>query len=133
MLAIDCSMKRKLAFATVLITLLLCGILRSAIATRLDSFDLDEAYHITAGVTYARLGDYRLNPEHPPLIKLWVGVFLTPDIFKTPQFRPLADKWEERSWRVVFRNPAQEDWANGPCRRFVSLPDDERNRQTSVD
>ena len=59
-------MKRKTAFAAVLIALLLCGILRSTIATRLDSFDLDEAYHVTAGVTYARLGDYRLNPEHPP-------------------------------------------------------------------
>ena len=101
---IVCFMKRKTAFAAVLIALLLCGILRSAIATRLDSFDLDEAYHITAGVTYARLGDYRLNPEHPPLVKLWVGVFLTPDVFKTPQFRPLVDKWEERHFTedVVF-------------------------------
>ncbi len=101
---VDRFMNRKMAFAAVLITLLLCGILRSAIATRLDSFDLDEAYHITAGVTYARLGDYRLNPEHPPLVKLWVGMFLSPDIFKTPQFRPLADKWEERHFTedVVF-------------------------------
>jgi len=96
MLGIDCFMKRKTAFAAVLIALVLCGILRSAIATRLDSFDLDEAYHITAGVTYARLGDYRLNPEHPPLVKLWVGMFLSPDICKTPQFRPLADKLDER-------------------------------------
>jgi hypothetical protein len=53
------------------------GILRSAIATRLDSFDIDEAYHITAGVTYVRLGDYRLNPEHPPLIKLLGAVILS--------------------------------------------------------
>ena len=84
-------MKRKTAFAAVLIALLLCGILRSTIATRLDSFDLDEAYHVTAGVTYARLGDYRLNPAHPPLVKLWVGMFLSPDICRTPQFRPLAE------------------------------------------
>jgi hypothetical protein len=104
MLVIDCSMQSKLAFAAVLIAVLLCGILRSAIATRLDSFDLDEAYHITAGVTYARLGDYRLNPEHPPLVKLWVGAFLTPDVFKAPQVRPLADKLEERHFTedVVF-------------------------------
>jgi len=97
-------MKRKTAFAAALIGLLLCGILRSSMATRVDSFDLDEAYHITAGVTYARLGDYRLNPEHPPLVKLWVGMFLSPDICKTPQFRPLADKWDERHFTedVVF-------------------------------
>jgi len=91
MLAIERFMKRKVAFAALLLALLLCGVFRSAIATRLDSFDLDEAYHITAGVTYARLGDYRLNPEHPPLVKLWVGMSLRTHIFKTPQFRPLAD------------------------------------------
>ena len=95
--------RNKTIFA-VLVGLILCGILRSAVATRLDSFDLDEAYHITAGVTYARMGDYRLNPEHPPLIKLWVGAFLTPGIFKTPRLRPLAEKWDERHFTetVVF-------------------------------
>ena len=96
--------RRTKTVLALLIALILCGILRSAIATRLDSFDIDEAYHITAGVTYVRLGDYRLNPEHPPLIKLWAGAFLTPGIFKTPQFRPLAEKWDERHFTetVVF-------------------------------
>lgn len=96
--------RRNTAVFAVLLALVLCAVLRSAVATRLDSFDLDEAYHITAGVTYFRLGDYRLNPEHPPLIKLWVGAFLTPDIFKTPTFRPLFEKWDERHFTetVVF-------------------------------
>jgi tetratricopeptide (TPR) repeat protein len=87
-----------------LVGLVLCGVLRSAIATRLDSFDIDEAYHITAGVTYVRLGDYRLNPEHPPLIKLWVGTLLPPGVVKTPKFRPMAEKWDERHFTetVVF-------------------------------
>jgi tetratricopeptide (TPR) repeat protein len=79
----------------VLVGLIVCGIARSAIATRLDSFDLDEAYHITAGVAYARLGDYRLNPEHPPLVKLWVGAFM-PNDFTTPKLRPMSEKWDER-------------------------------------
>ena len=97
-------MKRTLSYLALLVALVLGGILRSAIATRLDSFHIDEGYHITAGVTYVRLGDYRLNPEHPPLMKLWAGMFLTPDIFKTPQFRPLSEKWEERHFteEVVF-------------------------------
>lgn len=97
-------MKRTLSFLALMVALVLGGILRSAIATRLDSFHIDEGYHITAGVTYARLGDYRLNPEHPPLMKLWAGMFLTPDIFKTPQFRPLSEKWEERHFTddIVF-------------------------------
>jgi Dolichyl-phosphate-mannose-protein mannosyltransferase len=97
-------MKRTRSFLALLVALVLGGILRSAVATRLDSFHLDEGYHITAGVTYARLGDYRLNPEHPPLMKLWAGMFLTPNIFKTPQFRPLSEKWDERHFteEVVF-------------------------------
>jgi tetratricopeptide (TPR) repeat protein len=96
--------RRKKTVLALLVGLILCGILRSAIATRLDSFDIDEAYHITAGVIYVRLGDYRLNPEHPPLIKLWVGAFLAPGVFKTPQLRPLAEKWDERHFTetVVF-------------------------------
>jgi hypothetical protein len=48
----------------ILLTLIAFGLTRSAIGTRLDSFLLDEYYHITAGVSYVRLGDYRLNPEH---------------------------------------------------------------------
>jgi hypothetical protein len=95
--------RNKIVFGRLLV-LTLCGILRSAIATRLDSFDLDEAYHITAGVTYIRLGDYRLNPEHPPLMKLWVGALLTPAILKTPKLRRMAEKRDERHFTetVVF-------------------------------
>lgn len=74
------------------------GILRSALATRLDSLDIDEAYHITAGVSYVRLGDYRLNPEHPPLVKLWAGAFLTPSVFQLPPLVPMGDKIGERHY-----------------------------------
>ena len=58
-----------------LLLLLLAGlaVLRSAHGTRLDSFTIDEPWHIVAGTEYIRGGDYRLNPEHPPLVKLWVG------------------------------------------------------------
>jgi hypothetical protein len=49
-------MRRNKIVLGLLLVLTLCGILRSAIATRLDSFDLDEAYDITAGVTYVRMG-----------------------------------------------------------------------------
>jgi hypothetical protein len=40
------------------------AIIRSAIATRLDGFTFDEAYHIAAGVSYVRYADFRINPEH---------------------------------------------------------------------
>ena len=44
----------------VVVTLLIiCGaIFRSAVATWLDGFTLDEAYHIAAGVSYVRDNDF---------------------------------------------------------------------------
>jgi hypothetical protein len=48
-----------------------------------DSLTVDESPHIVAGYSYVIEGDYRLNPEHPPLLKLlsgisiWVGDKLT--------------------------------------------------------
>src|SRR5215469_2337713 len=52
-------------FSALLLLLIAASIVRSAIATRLDGFTIDEAYHIAAGVSYVRLGDFRINPEHP--------------------------------------------------------------------
>lgn len=78
--------------------LILLAVVRSAIATRSDGFTMDEGYHVTAGVAYFRNGDYRLNPEHPPLMKLWVGAALTGDIFELPAERSAIDKLDERDY-----------------------------------
>jgi tetratricopeptide (TPR) repeat protein len=89
------------------LALLLVGlaILRSAIATRLDSFMMDEAYHVAAGVSYVRYHDFRLNPEHPPLVKLWVGSFVAGTGFHLDPLRQFNDKVGERIFteRAVFR------------------------------
>lgn len=58
------------SYSIALAVLIGLGVLRSSIATRLDGFSVDEPYHIVAGVSYVRTGDFRLNPEHPPLVKL---------------------------------------------------------------
>jgi 4-amino-4-deoxy-L-arabinose transferase-like glycosyltransferase len=39
-----------------------------------DAFTSDEPAHITAGYSYLRFQDGRLNPEHPPLIKMLAAV-----------------------------------------------------------
>jgi hypothetical protein len=39
-----------------------------------DSLTVDESPHIGASYSYIVKGDYRLNPEHPPLLKLLSGV-----------------------------------------------------------
>ena len=43
-----------------------------------DSITSDEVPHIAAGYSYVKTGDYRLNPEHPPLVKDLSGLALLP-------------------------------------------------------
>lgn len=82
-----------------LVLLLVSGaILRSAVATRLDGFTLDESYHIVAGVSYVRNADFRINPEHPPLVKLWVGSIISARGFHLGSIRLFADKRDERDF-----------------------------------
>ncbi len=80
-----------------LLALVLLAILRSQAGTRLDALTVDEAWHIVAGVEYARSGDYRLNPEHPPLSKRWVGAWM-PESFQLRAKTPLTGKGAERDW-----------------------------------
>src|SRR5579864_2366174 len=88
-------------FTGLLLVLIAAAIVRSAIATRLDGFTIDEAYHIAAGVYYVRLGDFRINPEHPPLVKLWVGNFVSRTGFQIRALRPFSDKHDERTFAEV--------------------------------
>jgi len=43
-----------------------------------DSLTFDEVAHIPAGYTYAKAHDYRLNPEHPPILKVLSGIAILP-------------------------------------------------------
>ena len=81
--------------AVLLLSLLAVG--RSAIGTAHDGFTIDEAWHIVAGTSYARGQGYHLNPEHPPLVKRWVGAAM-PDTFKLRPYKALHEKEEERRW-----------------------------------
>jgi hypothetical protein len=88
---------RVVALASIVVIVGL-AIVRSSITTSLDSFTYDEAYHIGAGVAYVKTGDFRLNPEHPPLVKLWVGAYLSMLGYNMSPFRKLADKVDERQF-----------------------------------
>jgi hypothetical protein len=52
--------------AGLLAVFLICGY----VSLRGDSATFDETAHIGAGVSYLETGDFRLNPEHPPLAKV---------------------------------------------------------------
>jgi hypothetical protein len=97
-------MKRNV-FISLAFLLVALSILRSAAATRLDGFTIDEAYHIVAGVSYVKYNDFRINPEHPPLVKLWVGSFMAATGFRLDSLRQFNDKPGERNYAnlAVFR------------------------------
>ena len=88
---------RSLIFA-VIVSIIVLAIVRSSITTGLDSFTYDEAYHIGAGAHYWQTGDFRLNPEQPPLTKLWVGGYVTLLGFNSSPVRRFADKEDERGF-----------------------------------
>jgi hypothetical protein len=85
-------------FVLALLLLLGGAIVRSAVSTRHDGFTLDEPYHIATGVSYVRYADFRINPEHPPLVKLWVGALLSATGFHLSPIRVFADKTDEREF-----------------------------------
>lgn len=57
-----------------------------------DSAIMDELPHIPAGYSYLTEKDYRLNPEHPPLIKILAAV---PLLFQNINFPSWAKEWTE--------------------------------------
>ena len=109
------STRRSIGIPLLLILALLAlALLRSMAGTARDGLTIDEPYHYAAGVYYDRLGDYRLNPEHPPLAKRWVGWFAPADV-KTPPLRALREKDDERvfvqSMAYLSNPPAQTQQA----------------------
>jgi len=57
----------------------------------------DEAAHIAAGYSYLSSADFRLNPEHPPLIKEWAALPLLLLDLRFP-WGPLWEQSEE--WNI---------------------------------
>ena len=91
--------KHIIALYALAIAVLIAGaVIRSNVTTSLDGFTFDEAYHIGSGISYVQTGDFRLNPEHPPLTKLWVGAYLSFVGHTLTPFRTMADKFDERAF-----------------------------------
>lgn len=88
-------------FVWVSVLLIAVGVLRSSWATRLDGFTIDEPWHVTAGVAYLRTGEYYLNPEHPPLVKLVAALAAPRTIFRFTEPTRLQDKDNERKFVVA--------------------------------
>ena len=55
----------------------------------------DEPAHLAAGLAYWATGDFRVNPEHPPLLKLWWALPAAPGGLRPPLTGPSGapDHW----------------------------------------
>lgn len=60
-----------------------------------ESQIIDEAVHLSAGVTYWKTGDFRLNPEHPPLVKLIATLPISLLPVKTFTDHPTWSTWNQ--------------------------------------
>jgi hypothetical protein len=67
-----------------------------------DSAIVDELAHIPAGYSYLQYHDYRLNPEHPPLIKDLAAVPL--------QFMPLSFPIDNPAWTTDVNGQWESGW-----------------------
>ena len=73
-----------------------------------DSLTVDESPHIVAGYSYVVEGDYRLNPEHPPLLKLlsgisiWLGDKLTSQNIYFPNNIPAWNEKVNAQWDMGY-------------------------------
>lgn len=77
---------------------LACGILLIMAALMFgsvwnESATMDELPHIPAGFGYITQFDYRLNPEHPPLIKIFAATFA--EFIVQPYFPTNTSFWEK--------------------------------------
>jgi hypothetical protein len=57
-----------------------------------ESQTYDEAAHLAAGYSYLRTGDFRLNPEHPPLGKLLAAL---PLVWLNPSLDLKSTRWTD--------------------------------------
>lgn len=70
-------------------------------AFRQSSATFDEPAHLVAGYSYWATGDFRLNPEHPPLAKLVAAAPLLP---LRPRFDTDDEVWRlRRQWEMARR------------------------------
>lgn len=69
----------------------------------------DEPYYAPAGLAHLVRGEQRLNPEHPPVVKLWLGASWLgaglPDLRAVPGFAA-HDQWTFGP-SLLYRDPAR--------------------------
>lgn len=86
-------------------------------SARLNSQTTDEGVHLSAGYTYLKMGDFRYDPEHPPLLK---ELAAAPLLFINNIHINLGSDWQSAgnfyydSWREarIFGDNFLYSWGN---------------------
>jgi len=102
------SKRRLLTSAVVALLLILFGELLFSI--RRETQTWDEACHIFAGYSYWTHGDFAMNPEHPPLIKLLATAPLLSLSLRVPPHPKIFSKEEDftTATQFVYGNDAEK-------------------------
>ncbi len=98
---------KKIIISILVFLFITVGFSFSFATMRGDSGTVDEIAHIPAGYTYLKYHDYRLNPEHPPLIK---EIAALPLMFQSFNFDTSLRDYEElingqweSGWDFIYR------------------------------
>lgn len=99
-------MQRRGWINTAVCFLLLIMVTEIALSTRQESPSWDEGDHIFSGYMNWKAGEYTLNPEHPPLVKLVATLPLLPLDLKVPprQGRYFKSEAYYGGRELIFRN-----------------------------
>jgi hypothetical protein len=88
------------------VLLLLFMLIVAVLSMKGDSLTMDELAHIPAGYGYMHEKDYRLNPEHPPLLKDLAAI---PLLFMNLNFDKEFGAWKDdvngqwtMGWKFIF-------------------------------
>lgn len=92
------------------ISLLVILALELTLTIRRETQTWDEACHIFAGYRYWTRGDFAMNPEHPPLVKLVATAPLLPLHLQGPGRKDLFSKEEDflTATQFVYSNNAEQ-------------------------
>ena len=97
-------------FIATAITLLVILALELTLTIRRETQTWDEACHIFAGYRYWTRGDFAMNPEHPPLVKLVATMPLLPLDLQGAERKDVFSKEEDflTATQFVYSNNAEQ-------------------------
>ncbi len=101
---------RRGLLAGAVVSLLIILLLELTLSIRRETQTWDEACHIFAGYSYWTRGDFGMNPEHPPLVKLLTAAPLLTLSLHVPPHPKIFSKEEDftSASQFVYSNDAEK-------------------------